>query len=94
MTLDPEMCRQLSAWADTVAGLKSVADLRMNLERTSRQLAAAADLHDQHEQAKRDILLQAARLQALESELATLKASVVDAMSAAGPEVPEDERIA
>lgn len=49
---------------------------------------AAADL----EQARRDVLLQAARLRALESEVTTLKASIVDALSSAGPEVGEDER--
>lgn len=61
--------------------------------------ADALDMADQLEaleleyaEAKRDVLLQAARLAALESELATLQASVVDAMSSAGPEVPEDER--
>lgn len=42
--------------------------------------------------ARRDVMLQAARLAALESELATLKASVINALSSAGPEVPEDER--
>ena len=40
------------------------------------------------------ILLQAARLRALESELATLHSQIVAAMSDAGPEAPEDERSA
>ena len=51
-----------------------------------------ADLISDLSDAQRDVLLQAARLRALESELATLQASVVDAMSSAGP--AEDERTA
>lgn len=47
--------------------------------------ADALDMADQLEAA-------GARLAALEHELATLRASVVDAMSSAGPEVAEDER--
>lgn len=57
-------------------------------------VAVLSDLILDHADARRDILLQAARLRAVESELATLKASVVAAMSSAGPEVAEDERSA
>ena len=51
-----------------------------------------SDLVLDHADARRDVLLQSARLRALESELATLQASIVAAMSDAGPEVGEDER--
>ena len=44
--------------------------------------------------AKADILRQAARMAALESEIAMLQASVIEALSGAGPEVIEDERTA
>ncbi len=39
-----------------------------------------------------EVVEQVSRVAALESELATLRASVVAAMSSAGPEVAEDER--
>jgi hypothetical protein len=55
-------------------------------------VAVLSDLILDHADARRDVLLQAARLAALESELATLQASVVAALSSAGPEVGEDER--
>ena len=54
------------------------------LEHTAEALAA------ENAEAKAAVLLQAARLRALESELATLQASVVAALSSAGP--GEDER--
>lgn len=55
-------------------------------------IAILHDLIQDHADACNTILLQAARLRALESELTTLQASVVDALSSAGPEVGEDER--
>lgn len=55
-------------------------------------IAVLHDLIQDHADACNTVLLQAARLSALESELATLQASVVDALSSAGPEVSEDER--
>lgn len=58
----------------------------------SRIVAVLSDLILDHADARRDVLLQAARIKALESELATLQASIVAAMSDAGPEVGEDER--
>lgn len=58
------------------------------LEHSAEVLAA------ENAEAKADVLRQAARIAALESELTTLKASVVAALSSAGPEVGEDERTA
>lgn len=69
-----------------------IARTRNNLPAIAAQLTAAAELHERYAQAQADILLQAARLAALESELATLQASIVAALSSAGPEVGEDER--
>lgn len=57
-------------------------------------VALLSDLILDHADARRDVLLQAARLKALESELATLQASIVAPLSSAGPEVGEDERVA
>lgn len=53
-------------------------------------VAVLSDLVLDHADARRDI--QAARLRALESELATLQGQVIAALSSAGPEVGEDER--
>lgn len=62
-------------------------------------VAVLSDLVLDHADARRDILLQAARLRALESENATLqrqltelRTQVIDALSSAGP--AEDERSA
>jgi hypothetical protein len=62
--------------------IKTVSDL----------IAWATELESDHAEAKDTILLQVARLAALESKLATLQASIVAALSSAGPEVGEDER--
>lgn len=56
-------------------------------------IAVLHDLIQDHADATHTILLQVTRLRALESELATLQAQVVAAMSDAGP-APEDERTA
>lgn len=74
----------------------AIARTRNNLSAMADQLEAArtriAEQDRDLAEARRDVMLQAARLAALESELATLKASVINALSSAGPEVPEDER--
>lgn len=71
-----------------------ISDLQAGAEVDRRAIVAVlSDLVLDHADARRDVLLQAARLRALESELATLQASVVAAMSDAGP-APEDERTA
>lgn len=55
-------------------------------------ISVLSALIQDHADATHTILLQAARLRALESDLATMQASMVAAMSDAGPEVGEDER--
>lgn len=72
-----------SVWhADSLAMADQLEAARARIAEQDRDLADA----------RRDVMLQAARLAALESELATLQASVINALSSAGPEATEDER--
>lgn len=73
---------------------KAEHDLRNAAQRCIALEHAAEVLAAENAEAKADVLRQAARIAALESELTTLQASVVAALSSAGPEVGEDERTA
>jgi hypothetical protein len=90
-------CRYCSSGCDdcqgTGRGDPHEADL-VNLLHNLAVAGALATVAAENAEAKADVLRQAARIAALESELATLQASVVAALSAAGPEVGEDERTA